>query len=88
MLDTCVPSALAARGVRLDKGTAETVTEGRFHSSRQEGRYDIFAGNSVIRNAMFAWRLWGIMGIMARRVRFLAFRPFRAGRRAARGTEG
>ena len=64
------------------------MTEGRFHSSRQEDRYDIFAGNSVIGNAMFAWRLWGIMGIMARRVRFLAFRPFRAGRRAARGAKG
>ena len=64
------------------------MTEGRFHSSRQEGRYDIFAGNSVIGNAMFAWRLWGIMGIMARHVRFLAFRLVHAGRRAARGAEG
>ena len=102
MLDTWLLSALAARGVRPDraafrertrvehlvKGTAETVTEGRSHRPRQEGRYDIFAGNSVIGHAMFARLLWGIMGIMARRVPFLAFRPFRAGRRAARGSEG
>jgi hypothetical protein len=61
---------------------------GKFHNSRQEGRYDSFAGNSVIGNAMFAWRLWGMMGIMARRVRYLAFSPYRAGRWAARGAEG
>ena len=92
----------ARRGVRLDRtafrernrvgrlieGMAETVIEGRSHSPRREGRYDIFAGNSAIGHAVFAWRLWGMMGIIVRRVRFLAFRPFRAGRWAARGSEG